>query len=189
MTLVPGTSAEQAASEFMRQQGLRPAGAERTSLHGLPAVTGLFEAMADQTPIAGRVTFVEHGDKVYRLLGYTPSTRWRSYDRVFADSLVSFAPLTDRRYLDVQPKKVKVVPVTRPSRWRSWRGDTPPPFRHVLALINQVAPGATLPGGPAKVVVGGRLPNETPLAAPRGTRASGRAERRSLIVASPRPRP
>jgi predicted Zn-dependent protease len=31
----------------------------------------------------------------------------------------------------------------------------------VLALINHVAPGATLPAGqPAKIVVGGRLPNE-----------------------------
>jgi hypothetical protein len=30
----------------------------------------------------------------------------------------------------------------------------------VLALINQVAPGASLPAGQAKVVVGGRLPSE-----------------------------
>jgi predicted Zn-dependent protease len=103
MTLVPGRSADQAANEFLRQEGLRPAGAERTTVHGLPAVTGLFEAAADQTPIAGRVAFVEYGDKVYRLLGYTPSVRWGNYDRAFAESLASFAPLTDRRYLDVQP--------------------------------------------------------------------------------------
>src|SRR4029079_11435284 len=114
MTLVPGTSAEQASNEFFRQQGLRPAGAQRTSVSGLSAVTGLFEAMADQTPIAGRVTFVEHGDKVYRLLGYTPSQRWGGYDRVFSESLVSFASLTDRRYLDVQPKRMDVVPVSQP---------------------------------------------------------------------------
>jgi predicted Zn-dependent protease len=161
MTLVPGTSADQAANEFLRQQGLRPAGAERTSVHGLPAVTGLFEAVADQTPIAGRVTFVEHGDKVYRLLGYTPSTRWGSYDRVFSESLASFAPLTDRRYLDVQPKRVKVVSVPQPltvDELGRRNGATVP--ADVLALINQVAPGASLPAGPAKVVVGGRLPGE-----------------------------
>jgi len=162
MTLVPGTSAEQAATQFMRQQGLRPAGAERTSLHGLPAVTGLFEAVADQTPIAGRVTFVEHDGKVYRLLGYTPSERWRNYDRVFAESLISFAPLTDRRYLDVQPKRVDVVPVSQPITVAELaRRHGASVSADVLALINHVAPGATLPAGqPAKIVVGGRLPNE-----------------------------
>ena len=124
-------------------------------------MTGLFEAVSDQTPIAGRVTFVEHGEKVYRLLGYTPSTRWRSYDRVFADSLASFAPVTDRRYLDVQPKRVKVVSVTQPitvDELGRRNGSTV--TANVLALINQVAPGASLPAGQAKVVVGGRLPSE-----------------------------
>src|SRR6185503_15421583 len=168
MTLVPGTSAEQAATQFMRQQGLRPAGAERTSLHGLPAVTGLFEAVSDQTAIAGRVTFVEYGEKVYRLLGYTPSARWRNYDRVFAESLLTFAPLTDRRYLDVQPKRVKVVSVPQPitvDELGRRNGSTV--TADVLALINQVAAGGTLPAGqPAKVVVGGRLPNEDRRAGP-----------------------
>jgi predicted Zn-dependent protease len=162
MTLVPGRSAEQAASEFLRQQGLRPAGAQRTSLQGLPAVTGLFEAMADQTPIAGRVTFVEYGDKVYRMLGYTPSARWRNYDRVFEESLASFAPLSDRRYLDVQPKRVKIVPVTQPTTVAELaRRHGASVSADVLALINHVAPGAPLPAGQsAKVVIGGRLPNE-----------------------------
>jgi predicted Zn-dependent protease len=162
MTLAPGRSAEQAASEFLRQQGLRPAGAQRTSLQGLPAVTGLFEAMADQTPIAGRVTFVEYGDKVYRMLGYTPSARWRNYDRVFEESLASFAPLSDRRYLDVQPKRVKIVPVTQPTTVAELaRRHGASVSADVLALINHVAPGAPLPAGQsAKVVIGGRLPNE-----------------------------
>ena len=162
MTLVPGTSADQAANEFLRQQGLRPAGAERTTVHGLPAVTGLFEAAADQTPIAGRVAFVEYGDKVYRLLGYTPSQRWGNYDRVFAESLASFAPLTDRRYLDVQPKRVKVVSVPQPATLDELaRRHGATVSTDVLALINHVAPGGSLPGGhPVKIVVGGRLPNE-----------------------------
>lgn len=162
MTLVPGASADQAANEFLRQQGLRAAGAERANIHGLPAVTALFEAVTEQTQIAGRAAFVEYDDKVYRLLGYTPSQRWRNYDRVFADSLASFAPLTDRRYLDVQPKRMKVVPVNQPmtvDELARRHGSTV--STSVLALINQVPAGGSLPAGqPAKVVVGGRLPNE-----------------------------
>jgi predicted Zn-dependent protease len=172
LTLVPGTSAEQAATQFMRQQGLRPAGAERTTLHGLPAVTGLFEAVSDQTAIAGRVTFVEYDEKVYRLMGYTPSARWRNYDRVFAESLLTFGPLTDRRYLDVQPKRVKIVSVPQPITVDELgRRNGATVTADVLALINQVAPGATLPAGPpAKVVIGGRLPNEDRRAAPSAAR-------------------
>jgi len=110
----------------------------------------------------GEVAFVEYGDKVYRLLGYTPSVLWGNYDRVFAESLASFAALTDRRYLDVQPKRVKVVPVTQPTTLDELaRRQGATVSTDVLALINHVAPGAPLPAGrPAKVVIGGRLPNE-----------------------------
>src|SRR5258707_10706594 len=69
MTLVPGRSADQAANEFLRQQGLRPAGAERTNVHGLPAVTGLFEAVTAQSPIAGRGAFVRARGQGERVLG------------------------------------------------------------------------------------------------------------------------
>ncbi len=162
VTLVQGTSAEQAANEFLRQQGLRPAGAERTRIHGLPAVGAVFEAVAGDTPIAGRVAFVEHEGKVYRLLGYTPSQRWGTYDRAFTDALGSFAPLSDRRYLDVQPRRVKVVEVTAPMTIEEFahRNGASVPAA-TIALINHVPAGGTLPAGqPAKVVIGGRLPSE-----------------------------
>ncbi|PYQ50564.1 MAG: peptidase M48 [Acidobacteria bacterium] len=162
VTLAPGTSAEQAANEFLRQQGIQPAGAERARIHGLPAVTAVFEAVAGDTPIAGRVAFVEYEGKAYRLLGYTPSQRWSAYDRLFADALGSFTPLTDRRYLDVQPRRVKVVEVTAPMTVEELArryGATVP--ASVIALINHAPAGGMLAAGqPAKVVVGGRLPGE-----------------------------
>jgi len=162
MTLVPGTSAEEAATAFLRQQGIQPADAQRTTIHGRPAVEATFQAVSDQTPIAGRVAFVEYGEKVYRLLGYTPTPRWNGYARVFDDAIMSFAPLTDRRYLDVEPKRVKVVDVTQATTVealaRRYDATVTP---SVLAIINQVPAGATIPAGsPAKVVIGGRLPRE-----------------------------
>jgi len=156
LTLVPGTSAEQAADEFLRQPGIRPAGAERTRIHGLPAVSTVFEASAGDTLIAGRVAFVEYDGKVYRLLGYTPGARWRTYDRGFAEALGSFAPLTDREYLEAQPRRVKVVEVAAPTTVEELaRRHDASVSTELLALINHVAPGGTLPAGqPAKVVIG-----------------------------------
>jgi predicted Zn-dependent protease len=162
LTLAPGASAEQAAQQFLSQQGLRPGRAERARINGLPAVTSVFEAVSGETLIAGRVAFVEYDGKVYRLLGYTPSARWNAYSRAFDGTVGSFETLTDRRYLDVQPRKLEVVDLTASTSVDAFAERTRATVsRDVLALINGVAPTGMLPAGqPAKSVVGGRLPAE-----------------------------
>jgi len=158
-----GTSAEQAAQEFFRQQSVRPAETRRDRINGLTAVTGAFEAISGQTLLAGRVAFIEHGGKVYRVLGYTPQSRWRTYDRLFEEVIRSFDDVTERRYLDVQPRRIEIVPVREPMTIATFASRHPTPVSaDVLALINGVPPGGTLPAGePAKTVVGGRLPGES----------------------------
>lgn len=157
-----GTSAEQAAQEFFRQQGVRPAGTQRATIHGMPAVVGVFEAISGQTLLAGRVAFIEHGGKVYRVLGYTAQSRWRNYDRVFQEAIASFTNLTDRRYLDVQPRRIEIVPLREPMTVAAFVARHPTPVSaDVIALINGLPAGGTLPAGePVKTVVGGRLPGE-----------------------------
>jgi predicted Zn-dependent protease len=170
LTLAPGADAERAAQEFLGQQGLRAGRAERTRINGLPAVTAVFEAQSEQAIIAGRVAFVEHDGKVYRLLGYTPSARWNAYSRAFDNTVGSFDELTERRYLDVQPRRLKVVDVTAPTSLEAFaERNRATVSRDVLALINGVAPTGMLPGGqPAKAVIGGRLPAELGVQGGRG---------------------
>jgi predicted Zn-dependent protease len=158
LSLAAGTSAEQAAQEFFRQQSVRPADVRSGRVNGMPAVTGLFEAITGQTQIAGRVAFVEHDGKVFRILGYTPQSRWRTYAGVFEQTIGSFDRLTDRRHLDVQPRRIDVVEIARPTPVASLAARSTA-SAEVLALINGLPAGGTLPGGePAKIVVGGRLP-------------------------------
>ena len=158
LSLARGTSADQAAREFFSQQGVRPAGAERDTINGMPAVSGVFEAVSGQTLIAGRASFVEHDGKVYRLLGYTPQARWRSYAGLFDQVIGSFRRLTDRRYLDVEPKRIDIVDLDRATPVASLASRSTV-SADVLALINGVPAGGTLPGNQdAKIVVGGRLP-------------------------------
>lgn len=159
-----GTSADQAAQEFFRQQGLRAANTpQRATINGLRAVTGVFEAVSGQTLLAGRVAFIEHGGKVYRVLGYTPQARWSSYDRIFEEVIRSFDNVTERRYLDVQPRRLEIVPLREAMSVAAFASRHPTPVSaDVLALINGVPAGGTLPAGePVKTVVGGRLPGET----------------------------
>ena len=163
LSLARGTSADQAAQEFFRQQGVRPAGTQRATINGMPAVTGVFEAVSGQTLLAGRVAFIELGGKVFRLLGYTPQSRWSAYDRIFAEVIQSFDNVTDRRYLDVQPRRIEIVPLREAMTVAEFKSRHPTPVSaDVLALINGVPAGGTLPAGePVKTVVGGRLPGET----------------------------
>ncbi len=158
-----GASADQAAQEFFRQQGIRPGGTQRATINGLPAITGVFEAVSGQTLLAGRVAFIEHAGKVYRLLGYTPQSRWSAYDAVFERVIRSFDNLTERRYLDVQPRRIDIVSGGGGTTVAAFAARHPTPVSaDVLALINGVAAGGTLPAGqPVKTVVGGRLPGET----------------------------
>ena len=159
LSLARGTSADQAAREFFNQQGVRPAGAQRADIGGMPAVVGSFEALSNQTPIAGRAAFVEHDGKVYRILGYTPQARWRTYSGVIDRTIASFRELTDRRHLDVQPRRIDVVELAQPTPVSALASRGSTVGADVLALINGVPAGGTVPAGPAKIVVGGRLPD------------------------------
>ena len=80
------------------------------------------------------MAWVEDGNRIYRLLGYTSEQRWPQYDSVFAQSLASFDRERDPRVLNVQPQRVDVVKLREgmslpafareyPSRCRSrpWR--------------------------------------------------------------------
>jgi K+-transporting ATPase KdpC subunit len=101
------SSIKQAAREFFSQQGVRPANTQRDRINGMNAVTGVFEAISGQTLIAGRVAFVEMDGKVYRILGYTPESRWRAYDGIFEQVIRSFDNVTDRRYFYPRPSAVE----------------------------------------------------------------------------------
>jgi predicted Zn-dependent protease len=162
LTMGRGTSAEQAAQDFFRQQSVRPGETRRDRINGLTAVTGVFEAISGQTPLAGRVAFIEHSDKVYRVLAYTPKSRWGAYNRVFEEWIRSFDNVTERRYLDVQPRRIDIVPVSSPMTIGAFVSRHPTPVSaDLLALINGIPSGGSLPAAPAKTVVGGRLPGET----------------------------
>ncbi len=73
---------------------------------------------------------------------------------------ISFRELTDRTVLDVQPKRLEVIAVTRSMSFAEFAGDyeaTVP--SGTLALINRLDPGALLQRGRTyKLVTGGRLP-------------------------------
>ncbi len=97
---------------------------------------------------------------MFRLLGYSVQSRWNDHQGAIRGLLASFHELTDRRALDVQPKRLEVIAVTRSIGLDEFAGDyeaTVPSA--TLALINRLDPDALLQRGRTyKLVTGGRLP-------------------------------
>ena len=112
-----------------------------------------------QQRILGLVGFIDHGGQLYRLLSYTSDDRWQGYSRTMQGSLASFRNLTDRRYIDVEPKRVRVVRLDRAMTLEEFDRRYPSTIDlQALAILNGVEEGARLEAGQrVKRVVGGEL--------------------------------
>lgn len=152
--LAEGASSDAAASAFFGQQGIsgRPS---RTSVNGLSATGGDFTATTEQGQLAGSVLFVQYAGNVYQLLGYASAQHWSGVSNAIRASLTSFARLTDRSALDVQPQRVDVVTVDRAMTLAEFHRRYPSVISiDEVALLNQLDPSSRIAAGtPVKRVV------------------------------------
>src|SRR5688500_1180392 len=75
LTIAQGNP-ETAANRFFSQQGLTATGVQRTSVNGMNAVTGYFEANTEQGVLRGLATFITHDNNTYQIIGYAPAARF-----------------------------------------------------------------------------------------------------------------
>ncbi len=143
-----GGSPADAARAFFSQPGVQSGRTRRGNIQE-------FGAAAGDVPVTGLVAFVAHGSSVLRLLAYAASSEWSGYDSLLENAIGSFRQLTDRRYLNAQPMRIKVVSLPGPTPVDRLAGrERSPLAAREIALINGVAEGASLQRGLAKTVVG-----------------------------------
>src|SRR5678815_2958019 len=109
LTLAQGNSPEAAARAFLSQKGIQAGQASQQTVNGVPAVASTFQAQTEQGVIQGLAAFFTYNGATYQVIGYAPAQRFGAYESAFRQSLGSFAPVTDSRVLNVQPKKLNVV--------------------------------------------------------------------------------
>jgi predicted Zn-dependent protease len=160
LTMVQGTDAQAAARAFLAQEGITSGAPSHGSTHGLPAAGAQFAATTEGGALGGTVLFVEHGQGVFRLLGYAPDARWSSHRAAVERALQSFQPLTDATALGVQPHRMDIVQLGRSTTIEALAVERPSPVPvATLALINHVDPQTPLESGRlVKWVVGRPLP-------------------------------
>lgn len=158
LSLGKGSSVDEAARQFLGQEGITVGGTNRNAVNGLAAYWAEFSASTqDGNQIRGLATFIEYGGRVFQILGYSTSNRFSSYNDAFRRSLGSFDKLTDPQALNVQPRRIELVQLDRSLTIEGFAQRYPSTVPvATLALINGFAEGETIPAGTTlKRVVGG----------------------------------
>ncbi|HVR69341.1 MAG TPA: M48 family metalloprotease [Vicinamibacteria bacterium] len=158
ITMAGGASAQSAAQQFFSQQGIQRGQAwQGGAVNGLRAQAYQFAAATQQGQLQGIAAFVELDGKVYQALGYAPAQRWSRHQATVNRALRSFNRVTDRRVLDMQPARLRVVNVPAGMTVSEFARRYPSTASvQTLAAINGVSdPNQPLRDRLAKRVVGG----------------------------------
>jgi predicted Zn-dependent protease len=161
LSLSGETSWRKAAREFFLHEGSQSGETLLTEVNGLPGVVRTFAVTGtDAGDLQGVAAFVEHGGRVHQILGITRSRDWPNYQQSLTAAVESFRPETDRRLLDVQPKRLEIVTLPTAMTLEELSRQYPSTVDlKTLALINQADAGTRFAAGEeVKRVVGGELP-------------------------------
>jgi predicted Zn-dependent protease len=159
LSLAGKTPPQQAAQQFLSQQGVQAGNTSTASVNGLPAASGYFEAQTDQGAVRGLVTFLSYNGNTYGILGYTPADKLTQYDQAFRQTTASFSTLRNQAALSVQPAKVELMKLQREMTLEQFNQQYPSSISIAeLAIINELeSPSTAIPQGRTiKRVVGGR---------------------------------
>jgi predicted Zn-dependent protease len=153
-------SPQEAADAFLSQEGVTGGRVWLRSVNDLPALGFPFAAETSQGELHGLMLYVAYQTRVYQLVGYTSAERWDRHNATLAASLSSFAPLTDRRYLEVQPQRIKLVQVSESMTLEEFHRRYPSTVSlEKVALLNHMEVTDRVGAGrKVKRIVGGQVP-------------------------------
>jgi predicted Zn-dependent protease len=158
LALAGEASPQQAAQQFLSQQGVQAGQSSTSSINGLPAASSYFQAQTQEGNIQGLVSFVSYGGKTFGLMGYTPAGKLGSYDQLFQSTIRSFDQLRDPSKINVQPARMELVKLNQQMTLQQFNAQYPSTIPiEELAIINEVEDASSvLPAGQSvKRVVGG----------------------------------
>ncbi|HSE26748.1 MAG TPA: M48 family metalloprotease [Gemmatimonadales bacterium] len=143
LTLAKGTPQE-AAREFFSQEGVQGQ-ARATTVNGLSASGGDFQAQTQQGVLAGSVLFLAHGGRTFRVAAYGASAAAATYADAFRATLRSFRPVTDAKVLGVKPNRVVLQRAPSQMTLEEFNRRYPSVIKlPELALINGLEGGASV---------------------------------------------
>ena len=155
LSLASEDNPDAAAQSFFNQQGLERGNRWRQGFNYFRT-----QPDASQNRIVGLAGFFNYRNNVFRLLSYTKDANWSPHRNAIERSMGSFKRLTNRKYIDVEPKRVDIVKLDRAMTLeefsRRYRSTVD---LKTLAILNGVSETERLERGQRiKRIVGGELP-------------------------------
>ena len=154
-----GVSLEDAATEAMRKDGFDLLRGDRTTVNGLQAFLGTYEAtVQDGGIVRMQAAHVALDGRVIMLGGVTPRSDYSARRETFAMSIASFATIGREEAGRIRPNHLAFDTVREGETWESIAKRTGALIKpRSLAILNDVDPAAPpVAGRRIKVVVAGR---------------------------------
>ena len=158
LSLAKGTSAAEAASSFFATQGIERGSSWKQGFSNFRTVP----SQDRPTSLRGLIGFLEHGGRVYQLVGYTKEDRWSANRPAMEAKLASFKAISDRAHLEVRPARVDLVELPERMTIANFNQRFPSSVDlSTLAIANGVEENVMLDRGTlVKRIVGGELPDK-----------------------------
>ncbi|MEO7801181.1 MAG: M48 family metalloprotease [Ginsengibacter sp.] len=124
LTLVKGTSLEQAAATTMQQYGLQVTSSRETNVNNLAAllVEGFQQPQQQQQQQqqAGAVVqtlsyFIKYDNNIYHIMGVAGQADFNNYGQYFVNTMRSFRQLTDQAKLNKKADRIRIKTVRQSS--------------------------------------------------------------------------
>lgn len=149
MRLAPGANPREAAAKFVQDAKVQVTASGDTTINGLPATVVVGQGQSEQGALGVWNAFVQLEGRVYSFMGLAPAQNFRQVQSTFEQVAAGFSPLRDTTVLGIQPARLKLVRVDRPTAFASV---IPTSLPHELtaekvAILNQVTLAETVPAG------------------------------------------
>ena len=148
LTLAQGKTPSEAEQAFFNQEGITRGQQWRRGFRHFEVTPQVDAAGNSPPPIRGTVGFKAHEGQVFRMICYTSADKMKTFSNQMYRSLPSFKRLTDKRYLNVHAKKLKIAKLTRTMSLEQFNRQNPSTIElDALAVLNGVEASEVLPKG------------------------------------------
>jgi predicted Zn-dependent protease len=108
LTLVEGSSLQEASSSVLKQYVMELIDAEEITVNGLKAIKMEAGQQQQETIIKTLSYVIEHGGHYYNLMGITHTESFKSFEPVFLASMNSFKELRDEQKINKKPEHIRL---------------------------------------------------------------------------------
>ena len=111
LTLVEGSSLQEASSSVLKQYVMELIEAEEITVNGLKAIRMEAGQQQQETIIKTLSYVIQHGGHYYNLMGITHTESFNDFESVFLGSMNSFKELKDAEQINRKPERIRLKTV------------------------------------------------------------------------------